>query len=248
MTRSELFAVMVGGLCSVAGATMAGYVAIGVELKYLIAASFMAAPGGLAMAKLLLPADPETVHEAAPPPEHVEVETPANVFDAAAQGASSGMMLAANVGAMLIAFVAIIALLNGGIGWLGGLVGFSDLSIEGILGYVFSPLAWLLGVPWAEATQAGSYIGQKLVLNEFLAYINLVASGDSLSEHTQAVVIFALCGFANFSSIAILLGGLGVMAPSRRGEIAELGLRALLAATLANLMSAAIASFFLHLL
>lgn len=263
MTRSELFAVMVGGLCSVAGATMAGYVAIGVELKYLIAASFMAAPGGLAMAKLLLPADePASASVAATAsdpavaggaPERaenldsIEDETPANVFDAAAQGATSGMMLAVNVGAMLIAFVALIALVNGGIGWFGSLVGISDLTIEGILGYLFSPIAWLLGVPWSEAVQAGSYIGQKLVLNEFLAYINLVANTDGLSDHTRAVVTFALCGFANFSSIAILLGGLGVMAPSRRNEIATLGLRALLAATLANLMSAAIASFFLHL-
>lgn len=258
MTRSELFAVMVGGLCSVAGATMAGYVAIGVELKYLIAASFMAAPGGLAMAKLLLPADDPSV----PPSEQsdpvepatdsagvdtIEDETPANIFDAAAQGATSGMMLAVNVGAMLIAFVALIALVNGGMGWLGSLVGVSDLTLEGILGYLFSPIAWLLGVPWSEAVQAGSYIGQKLVLNEFLAYINLVANTDGLSDHTRAVVTFALCGFANFSSIAILLGGLGVMAPSRRNEIATLGLRALLAATLANLMSAAIASFFLYL-
>lgn len=247
MSRSELFAVMVGGLCSVAGATMAGYVAIGVELKYLIAASFMAAPGGLAMAKLLLPATEEDLQSEPEAVDEVEDATPVNVFDAAAQGATSGMMLAVNVGAMLIAFVAIIALLNGGLGWLGSLVGFAGVSIEGLLGYVFSPIAWLLGVPWAEAIEAGSYIGQKLVLNEFLAYINLVANGDSLSEHTQAVVTFALCGFANFSSIAILLGGLGVMAPSRRAEIATLGMRALLAATLANLMSAAIASFYLHL-
>ena len=247
MSRSELFAVMVGGLCSVAGATMAGYVAIGVELKYLIAASFMAAPGGLAMAKLLLPESPEGPVVQSQPGATIEDSAPANVFDAAAQGASSGMLLAANVGAMLIAFVALIALMNGGLGWLGSLFGAESLSIEGILGYVFSPIAWLLGVPWAEANQAGSYIGQKLVLNEFLAYINLVGNGDALTEHTRAVVTFALCGFANFSSIAILLGGLGVMAPSRRSDIAELGMRALLAATLANLMSAAIASFFLYL-
>ena len=261
MSRSELFAVMVGGLCSVAGATMAGYVAIGVELKYLIAASFMAAPGGLAMAKLLLPADPATSATADQPStalsgaedaavesstESVD-ETPANIFDAAAQGASSGMMLAVNVGAMLIAFVALIALVNGGISWAGGLVGFEQLTLEGILGYLFSPIAWLLGIPWSEAVYAGSFIGQKLVLNEFIAYINLVGSSDGLSDHSRAVVTFALCGFANFSSIAILLGGLGVMAPSRRPEIATLGLRALLAATLANLMSAAIASFFLYL-
>ena len=247
MTSSELFAVMVCGLCSVAGATMAGYVAIGVDLKYLIAASFMAAPGGLAMAKLVLPATTDDTRGLPEEVDETEDETPANVFDAAAQGATNGMMLAVNVGAMLIAFVAIIAMFNGGLGWLGSLVGFADVSIEGLLGYVFSPIAWLIGVPWAEATQAGSYIGQKLVLNEFLAYINLVANGESLSVHTRAVVTFALCGFANFSSIAILLGGLGVMAPTRRAEIARLGMRALLAATLANLMSAAIASFFLHL-
>ena len=258
MSRSELFAVMVGGLCSVAGATMAGYVAIGVELKYLIAASFMAAPGGLAMAKLLLPADPVTADQSSTALSDAEDaavesltesadETPANIFDAAAQGASSGMMLAVNVGAMLIAFVALIALVNGGIGWAGGLVGFEQLTLEGILGYLFSPIAWLLGIPWSEAVHAGSFIGQKLVLNEFIAYINLVGTSDGLSDHSRAVVTFALCGFANFSSIAILLGGLGVMAPSRRAEIATLGLRALLAATLANLMSAAIASFFLYL-
>ena len=258
MSRSELFAVMVGGLCSVAGATMAGYVAIGVELKYLIAAGFMAAPGGLAMAKLLLPADPVTADQSSTALSDAEDaavesltesadETPANIFDAAAQGASSGMMLAVNVGAMLIAFVALIALVNGGIGWAGGLVGFEQLTLEGILGYLFSPIAWLLGIPWSEAVYAGSFIGQKLVLNEFIAYINLVGSSDGLSDHSRAVVTFALCGFANFSSIAILLGGLGVMAPSRRPEIATLGLRALLAATLANLMSAAIASFFLYL-
>ena len=261
MTRSELFAVMVGGMCSVAGATMAGYVAIGVELKYLIAASFMAAPGGLAMAKLLLPADPHAHIEASvarqqddalrdgpddDPDDDLE-ESPANVFDAAAQGATSGMMLAANVGAMLIAFVALIALMNGGVGWLGSLVGIDNLTLEGLLGYLFSPVAWLLGVPWGEAVSAGSFIGQKLVLNEFIAYINLVGTGDGLSDHSRAVVTFALCGFANFSSIAILLGGLGVMAPTRRPEIATLGLKALLAATLANLMSAAIASLFLHL-
>ena len=258
MSRSELFAVMVGGLCSVAGATMAGYVAIGVELKYLIAAGFMAAPGGLAMAKLLLPADPVTADQSSTALSDAEDaavesltesadETPANIFDAAAQGASSGMMLAVNVGAMLIAFVALIALVNGGIGWAGGLVGFEQLTLEGILGYLFSPIAWLLGIPWSEAVHAGSFIGQKLVLNEFIAYINLVGTSDGLSDHSRAVVTFALCGFANFSSIAILLGGLGVMAPSRRAEIATLGLRALLAATLANLMSAAIASFFLYL-
>lgn len=248
MTRSELFAVMVGGLATVAGATMAGYVALGVDLKYLIAASFMAAPGGLAMAKILVPEQKDArlvnnVDELVGAAD----EAPTNIFDAAAKGATSGLMLAANVGAMLIAFIALIALFNGALGWAGGLVGLPQLSIELVLGYVFSPIAYLIGVPWAEAVQAGSYIGQKLVLNEFVAYVNLVANGDVLTEHTRAVVTFALCGFANFSSIAILLGGIGSMAPERRPEIAILGVRALLAASLANLMSAAIASFFLLL-
>lgn len=247
MTRSELFAVMVGGLATVAGATMAGYVAIGVELKYLIAASFMAAPGALAMAKILIPEDPDHVPRTSVDEIDLGDDAPVNVIDAAAKGASSGLLLAANVGGMLVAFVALIAMVNGGMGWLGGLLGFPELSLELVLGYLFSPIAWLIGVPWSEAVQAGSYIGQKLVLNEIVAYINFMADGTTLSDHTQAVVIFALCGFANFSSIAILLGGLGVMAPSRRDEIAKYGLRALAAASIANLMSAAIASFFLLL-
>ena len=247
MTRSELFAVMVGGLATVAGATMAGYVAIGVDLKYLIAASFMAAPGGLAMAKIIVPERDDAqlvnkVEELAEPEEQ-----PVNILDAAAKGASSGMMLAANVGAMLIAFIALIALVNGLLGWSGEMVGLPGLSIEFLLGHLFSPIAFLIGIPWSEAVQAGSYIGQKLVLNEFVAYVDFVANGQDLSDHTKAVVTFALCGFANFSSIAILLGGIGVMAPQRRPEIATLGVRALLAASLANLMSAAIASFFLLL-
>lgn len=247
MSRSEFFAVMVGGLATVAGATMAGYVAIGVELKYLIAASFMAAPGGLAMAKILVPEKPDAQLINQVDELDAAEPVPVNVIDAAAKGATSGLQLAANVGAMLIAFIALIALVNGALGWVGGLVGLPSLSIELILGYLFSPIAFLIGIPWVEAIEAGSYIGQKLVLNEFVAYINFVQNGAELSEHTKAVVTFALCGFANFSSIAILLGGLGVMAPERRPEIATYGIRALFGASLANLMSAAIASFFLLL-
>jgi CNT family concentrative nucleoside transporter len=247
MTRSELFAVMVGGLATVAGATMAGYVTLGVELKYLIAASFMAAPGGLAMAKIVVPEQEQAQLINQVSELTTADELPVNIFDAAAKGATSGLMLAANVGAMLIAFIALIALANGALGWAGALFGMPDLSIQLVLGYVFSPIAFLIGVPWAEAVQAGGYIGQKLVLNEFVAYVDLVANGGALSDHTRAVVTFALCGFANFSSIAILLGGIGSMAPERRPEIATLGVRALLAASLANLMSAAFASFFLLL-
>ncbi|AZZ96380.1 MULTISPECIES: NupC/NupG family nucleoside CNT transporter [Pseudoalteromonas] len=245
MTQSELFAVMVGGLATVAGSVMAGYVAIGVELKYLIAASFMAAPGGFLMAKMIVP-------ETEKPKENLaEVDSgddkPVNVIDAAAAGASSGMHLALNVGAMLLAFVALIALLNGLLGGIGGFFDHPTLTLQEILGYVFAPVAWMLGVPWAEATQAGSFIGQKLVVNEFVAYLDFMNYRDTLSEHTQAIVTFALCGFANLSSIAILLGGLGGMAPSRRKDIARLGLRAVLAGSMANLMSAAIAGFFLSL-
>ena len=246
MTRSELFAVMVGGLSSVAGSVLAGYAGMGIELKYLIAASFMAAPGGLLMAKLLLPETETPKNDLA---DIGVVEKNTNVIDAAASGAASGLQLALNVGAMLLAFVGLIALVNGLIGWLGTLVGFEGLTLQLIFGYIFQPLAFILGVSWEEARLAGSFIGQKLVINEFVAYLDFIqhVKAGHLSEHTQIIVTIALCGFANFSSIAILLGGLGVMAPNRRSDIAELGLKALLAATLANLMSAAIAGFFFSL-
>ncbi|MDN3405635.1 MULTISPECIES: NupC/NupG family nucleoside CNT transporter [unclassified Pseudoalteromonas] len=245
MTKSELFAVMVGGLATVAGSVMAGYVIIGVDLKYLIAASFMAAPGGFLMAKMIVP-ETET-----PKDDLADIDLgddkPVNVIDAAASGAANGMHLALNVGAMLLAFVALIALLNGLLGGIGGLFDYPTLTLQEILGYIFAPVAWLLGVPWNEAILAGSFIGQKLVVNEFVAYLDFINYRDTLSAHTQAIVTFALCGFANLSSIAILLGGLGGMAPSRRKDIARLGLRAVLAGSMANLMSAAIAGFFLSL-
>jgi CNT family concentrative nucleoside transporter len=243
MTRSELFAVMVGGLASIAGSVMAGYAALGIEMKYLLAASFMAAPGGLMMAKLMVP---ETEQPAEPGDKHADDGTEyVNIFDAAAAGAMTGLQMAMAVGAMLLAFIALIAAMNGLLGWVGELVGFGSITIEGLLGYLFQPIAYVLGVPWAEASVAGGLIGQKLVLNEFVAYIAYLDLADSLSPISQAVVVFALCGFANFSSIAILLGGLGALAPSRRNDISRLGLRALLAATLANLMSASLAGFFL---
>ncbi|MBD1584703.1 NupC/NupG family nucleoside CNT transporter [Pseudoalteromonas sp. S16_S37] len=245
MTKSELFAVMVGGLATVAGSVMAGYVAIGVELKYLIAASFMAAPGGFLMAKMIVPETEQPKQNLAD--VCAEEDKPVNVIDAAAAGASSGMHLALNVGAMLLAFVALIALLNGMLGGIGAWFDHPTLTLQEILGYVFAPVAWLIGVPWDEAVTAGSFIGQKLVVNEFVAYLDFMNYRDGLSEHTQAIVTFALCGFANLSSIAILLGGLGGMAPSRRKDIARLGLRAVLAGSMANLMSAAIAGFFLSL-
>lgn len=243
MTQSELFAVMCGGLASIAGSVLAGYAGMGVELKYLLAASFMAAPGGLLFAKLIHP-ETDTPHDGVVI-EKDSPDTPANVFDAAAGGAAQGLKLAANVGAMLLAFISLIALLNGMIGGVGGLFGFPGISIQQILGVIFAPLSWVIGVPWNEALQAGSLIGQKLILNEFVAFADFVQLKEELSPLTQAIITFALCGFANLSSIAILLGGLGILAPSRRGDIARMGLKAVAAATLANLMSAAIAGFFL---
>ncbi|WP_404398994.1 NupC/NupG family nucleoside CNT transporter [Idiomarina loihiensis] len=244
MTRSELFAVMVGGMASVSGSVLAGLAEVGIELKYLIAASFMAAPGGFLMAKMMIPESEKPRNDL----NEIEVEdNSANVIDAAAQGASSGLQLAMNVGAMLLAFVALIALINGVFGWVGGWFGYSELTLQQIFGYVFQPVAYVLGVSWDEANLAGSFIGQKLVINEFVAFLDFVNYKDQLSENSQVIITFVLCGFANFSSIAILLGGLGGMAPSRRHDIARLGMRALLAATLANMMSAAIAGFFVSL-
>ncbi len=243
MTRSELFAVMVGGMASIAGSLLVAYSNLGVELKYLIASSFMAAPGGLLMAKLVIP-ETGTPKDAN---EHIDFdndEKPANVIDAAASGAVSGMKLAVNIGAMLIAFIALIALLNGAFGGISSMLGLPEVTIETMLGYVFSPVAYVLGIPWSEANIVGSLIGQKLILNEFVAYVNFVELKENLTPHSQVVVTFALCGFANLSSIAILLGGLGSIAPTRRHEIAKMGLKAVLAATLANLMSAALASLF----
>ncbi len=252
MTKSELFAVMCGGLASVAGSVLAGYANLGVPLEYLIAASFMAAPGGLLFAKIIMPETETPKIELSEVEKQNEPDKPVNVIDAAASGASSGLKLALNVGAMLLAFVGLIALINGVFGGVGELLGIENLTLERILGYIFSPLAFIIGVPLSEATTVGSFIGQKLVVNEFVAYINLVPYLEGtapviLSEKSKAIVSFALCGFANLSSIAILLGGLGGIAPSRRGEIARFGLLAVAAGTLSNLMSATIAGLFLSL-
>lgn len=258
MTTSELFAIMCGGLASVAGSVLAGYAQMGVPMEYLIAASFMAAPGGLLFAKLMVP-ETEDVRDRVNATDLVaEDERPANIIDAAAAGASSGMQLALNVGAMLLAFIALIALINGILGGIGGWFDYPQLSLELLLGWLFAPIAYLIGVPWSEATIAGSFIGQKLVVNEFVAFMNfgeymkadaeVIAAGKQvLSDHTKAIISFALCGFANLSSVAILLGGLGGMAPNRRGDVARLGMKAVMAGTLSNLMSATIAGFFLTL-
>jgi CNT family concentrative nucleoside transporter len=246
MTQSELFAVMTGGCATIAGAVMMGYAQMGVDLKYLITASFMAAPGGLMMAKILVP---ETVpHDEKPELEAVEeADEPVNIFEAIGNGAMIGMNVALSVGAMLIAFVGLIYLINGLLMLLGGVIGIEDLTVQWLLGWAFSPIAFVLGVPWNEATAAGSLIGQKLVINEFYAYVSFVGIKESLTPYTQLVVTFALCGFSNLASIAILLGGLGAIAPSRRHDIARLGLKAVIGGTLVNLLNAALAGFFFSL-
>ncbi len=248
MTESELFAIMCGGLASIAGSVMAGYAGMGVPLTYLIAASFMAAPAGLLFAKILYPQTEKFNDDI----EKVELEKPANILDAAAAGASSGMQLALNVGAMLIAFVALIALINGMLGGIGGWFGMPELSLGMIFGWIFRPLAWVIGVPWGEAGIAGQMIGTKLAINEFVGYMEFAPylgaeAPVQLMDKTKAIITFALCGFANFSSIAILIGGLGGMAPNRRGDIARLGIKAVIAGSLANLLSATIAGLFIGL-
>ncbi|ART77865.1 NupC/NupG family nucleoside CNT transporter [Sutcliffiella horikoshii] len=245
MTKSELFAVMTGGLASVAGSVLFGYAALGIPLEYLLAASFMAAPGGLIMAKMLIPETEEPKTDTNAQIGESEEDKATNVIDAAARGASDGLKLALNVGAMLLAFIALIALINGILGGIGGWFGAENFSLDYILGYLFAPLAFVIGIPWSEAVAAGNLIGQKLVLNEFVAYSTFSAQLDMFSEKSVAVIAFALCGFANLSSLAILLGGLGNLAPSRRPDIARLGFRAIIAGTLSNLLSAAIAGMFL---
>lgn len=243
----QLFTVMVSGLASVAGTVLAAYAGIGIELEYLLAASIMAAPGGLLMAKIIVPDGPESEEASLPIRAILDEKSPhTNVFMAAANGATDGLKLALNIGAMLIAFVSLIALANGIVGGLGGLVGVDDLSLQKILGYVFSPLMFIIGVPWSEAIIAGSLFGEKLVLNEFVAYFSLIGMSDTLSPRTVAIVTFALCGFANLLSIGILLGGLGALVPDRMSEIARYGLHALLAASLSNLMSATLAGLLLQ--
>ncbi|MGP5090223.1 NupC/NupG family nucleoside CNT transporter [Brachybacterium tyrofermentans] len=315
LSRSGLFAVMVGGLSTVAGSVLVGYSLLGAPLEYLIAASFMAAPGALLMAKILVPEDdpdalareaalveasnqrsggrsakaaddgaatagtgttartPTTVgaddgaaaagtgatttaededtddtddtEDTEDTEDDLEEMQYANVIDAAAGGAADGLKLAATVGAMLLAFISLIALINLLLGTVGGWFGAGDLTFQQILGWVFAPIMAMIGVPWGEAVSSGSYVGQKVVVNEFVAFAGFGPEIGSFSPKTAAITTFALTGFANLSSLGILLGGLGGLASSRRSEIAQLGLKAILGGTLANLMSAAIAGILL---
>lgn len=300
LKQSELLAVMTGGMATVAGAVLVAYSLMDIPMEFLIAAVFMAAPGALLIAKILLPAgaelpldepkprrwwqrrkhSPETTVAAATAssapaaesgsgvssdtgsgsdegiassadttsPEEAEAEDgPANIIDAAARGAGEGLKLALNIGAMLLAFISIIALLNLILGGVGGLFGAENLTLQNILGWVFAPIMFLIGVPWDEAIAAGSFVGQKLVLNEFVAFSEFGEVIDDFTLKTQAIITFALTGFANFAAIAMQIGGIGTLAPNQRSRIAQLGMRAVLAGTLANLMSACIAGIMISL-
>lgn len=262
MTRSELFAVMVGGMATVAGGVMAAYVGL---LKdrlpdiagHLLTASVMSAPAALAIAKLMFPEidKPKTLGKI---PKENSGPIDQNLIEAAARGAGEGLMLALNVAAMLLAFIALIALLNAAFTHLGNWISFSEwgsglvpelirgdkpaeLTFQVILGWIFSPMAWLMGIPWSEAPIAGTLLGEKIVLNEFVAYLHLSQLSASLSDRTVIILSYALCGFANFSSIAIQIGGIGGLAPSRKGDLAVLGLKAVIGGSFAAFMTASIA-------
>ena len=243
MTKSELMAVMTGGFATVAGGVMAAYVGMGVSAKHLLAASVMSAPAALVMAKLMFP---ETEKSVTAGKVEIEVERPwANSIDAAASGAADGLKLALNVGAMLIAFVALIAMIDFPITKLGQLFGYDTWSLRALLGIVFQPLAWVMGVPWSEAPQVGTLIGIKTAVNEFVGYIEMqkMIGDGQLSERAQIIATYALCGFSNFSSIAIQIGGIGSIAPERKSDLARLGLRAMVAGSLACFQTATIAGF-----
>lgn len=245
MSDSQFFAVMTCGLASVAGGTLVGYASLGVDLNFLIAAAFMSAPAGLLMAKIMMPASGD--ENSAQEITSVELPRATNVVEALADGAMSGLRIAVAVGTTLVAFISVIALLNGLLGNLGGLFGFENLSFEMILGYLFAPVAYLIGIPWNEALTAGSLIGNKVVVNEFVAFIQMMQVQDQLSPHSLAIVTFALCGFANISTMAMLIGGLGSLVPERRTFISKMGFRAIAAGVLANLMSASVAGIILSL-
>jgi CNT family concentrative nucleoside transporter len=259
MTESELLTMMIGGMAHIAGGVLAAYVLMlggpdpvtqGFYAKHLLAASIMAAPATLVIAKILVPEVGEPLTRGT---VRIEVEkTTSNIIDAAASGAGDGLKLALNIGAMLLAFIALIAMINAPLTWLGEATGIAAMlgkstDLANLFGYVLSPIAWLIGVPWQDANTVGSLIGQKVVINEFVAYLQLAdivngkVAGVTLSEHGALVATYALCGFANFSSIAIQIGGIGGLAPERRSDLARLGLRAVLGGSIATFMTATIA-------
>ena len=242
MTESELMTVMTAGMAHISGGIMAAYILFGIEAQHLLTAVIMTAPGTLMMAKLFVP---ETLQPETMGTVRLQVErTDVNVIDAVGRGTGEGLHLALNVGAMLISFLALIALVNAGLGLLGAAVGI-DLSMQRIFGIVLAPVAWSLGVPWADAPTVGNLLGTRMVLNEFVAFSQLGMLRESLDPRSFTIATFALCGFANFSSIGIQIGGIGALAPERRHDLARLGLRAMLAGTFANYVSATIAGMLL---
>ncbi|MEG0056832.1 NupC/NupG family nucleoside CNT transporter [Hafnia sp.] len=249
MNRNELFTVICSGMASIAGSMLVGYAGLGVPIEYLLAASLMAIPGGILFARMLSPATEASQVEFSQ--MSFSDKRPASVIEAAASGAMLGLKIGVGVATVVMAFVALIALINGIVGGVGGLFGWSGVSLESLLGYIFSPLAYIMGVSWDNSALAGGLIGQKLAINEFVAYVNfspyLKDAAGVLDPKTIAVISFALCGFANFGSIAVVVGAFSAVAPERASDIARLGLRALLAATLSNLMSATIAGLFIGL-
>ncbi|WP_091736244.1 NupC/NupG family nucleoside CNT transporter [Marininema mesophilum] len=245
LTSSELFTIMTNGFASVAGSTLVSYALLGIPLPYLLTASIMAAPAGLVISKLMFPETKRT--ETAEEITMVHDKESVNVIDAATKGALDGLRLAINVGALLLAFISLIAMLNGLLGVIGSWFGYPTITFQTLLGYILSPIAFLIGVPWSEAVTAGGFIGQKVVVNEFVAYSSLGPVIDTLSPVTATIITFALCGFANFSSIAIQIGTIGGLAPSRRSDVARLSLKALLAGTLANLLNATIAGILIRM-
>lgn len=248
LNRNELFTVICSGMASIAGSMMIGYAGMGVPIDYLLAASLMAIPGGILFARILSPATEES---------NVTFENlsftdtpPKSIIEAVASGAMTGLKIAVGVATVVMTFVAIIALINGIIGSVSGWFNYEHVTLEGILGWILAPLAWIMGVDWNDASLAGSLIGQKLAINEFVAYLNLspyLQPGSTLDPKTIAIISFALCGFANFGSIGVVVGAFSAVSPQRAPEIAQLGMRALAAATLSNLMSATIAGFFIGL-
>ncbi len=243
MTRSEIMCLMTGGMATVAGGVLAAFVGFGIDAAHLLAASVMSAPAALVCAKLMIPEVEESETAGV-----VKVDLPklsSNVIDAAATGASDGLKLAVNVAAMLLAFIALIAMLNGILSSAGGLFGYPQLTFELIIGYLNAPVAWLLGVPWADCVAVGGMLGKKLVLNEFVGYLDLAAAKGQISDRATILTTYALCGFSNFSSIAIQLGGIGTLAPDKRPTLAALGIKSLIAGTLACYMTACIAGLFI---
>ncbi len=246
LTQSELFTIMVSGMAHVSGAVMVAYVKIaGVHIEHLLTAVIMTAPATIMLAKIIMP-EVEKPVTAGKVEVHLE-KTAVNVIDAAAQGAGDGLHLALNIGAMLIAFLSLIAMLNGILGWVHALPHMAWLpgSLQQILGTLFAPLAWLLGVAWKDCSAIGDLLGTRLVLNEFVAFLDLGKMKAQLDPHSFTIATYALCGFANFSSIAIQIGGIGALAPSRKPDLARLGLRAVAAGSMANFMSACIAGMLL---